>query len=225
MGDREPQDQQEVPVATARRAGAPVAPAPPVSQTAVASLVCALLFCIPLIPSTVAVLLGVMALRTIRASGGRLAGDGQARLGIILGVAGLFIQYVSFSIFVTNYQDSLQTRIVTAVEQTLNAPENAIALHWDADNVALEQKDIAQFAQAAIDRYGALQRVQLTFAVTPGSTRILSVPITYYFARGSRVGGAEFLQQFGFTPILRLRSLEISDPERGDLRIPVATDL
>jgi len=64
----------------------PPIPRPPVtSGLAVASLVCALIICIPFITPVLAVLFGVIALITIARSAGRKKGSGLATAGIVVG--------------------------------------------------------------------------------------------------------------------------------------------
>ena len=67
--------------------------APPNSTMAVVSLVAGILgwVVLPLISSLVAVVTGHMAKNEIRASGGRIAGDGLATAGLILGYSSLVV--------------------------------------------------------------------------------------------------------------------------------------
>jgi hypothetical protein len=61
------------------------------SGKAIASLVFGLLFCIPIIAPITAIVLGILGLREIGRSGGRLKGQGLAITGLIAGVIGLFV--------------------------------------------------------------------------------------------------------------------------------------
>jgi hypothetical protein len=61
------------------------------SGMAIASLVFGLLFCIPFVAPIVAIFLGVLGLRDISRSGGRLKGQGLAIGGLVTGGIGLFV--------------------------------------------------------------------------------------------------------------------------------------
>src|SRR3954447_25965195 len=54
---------------------------------AVASLVCGVLFCIPVITGLLAILFGILGIR--KASSGRAGGKGMAIAGLLLGIVGL----------------------------------------------------------------------------------------------------------------------------------------
>src|SRR5690242_7472396 len=61
------------------------------SGKAIASLICGLLFCIPILPSILAIIFGALGLRDIGRSRGRLSGQGLAISGLVLGSVGLVV--------------------------------------------------------------------------------------------------------------------------------------
>jgi len=61
------------------------------SGKAIASLICSLLFCIPILPSILAIIFGALGLRDIGRSRGRLSGQGLAISGLVMGSVGLVL--------------------------------------------------------------------------------------------------------------------------------------
>jgi hypothetical protein len=61
------------------------------SGKAIASLICSLLICIPILPSILAIIFGALGLRDIGRSRGRLSGQGLAISGLVLGSVGLVL--------------------------------------------------------------------------------------------------------------------------------------
>lgn len=204
-------------------------PSPPTSRLAVAALICSAFLCCPA-ASIVGAILGLRALRSIRASGGTLGGMGMARLAMFIGVGGLLAQYVGMSWFVTTYEEHLEGEIIKAVEASLATPEAAFDTWWrTGDASAVDGPALRRFADEARARYGSLQRVTLTAKPVfgAGTKRTISAPLTFFFEHDHRIGGAvvhiEIIRTSIF-PKIRVRELVISDSERGDLRLSIDAD-
>jgi hypothetical protein len=75
---------------------------PPNSNMALVSLIAGILglSVLPGIASVVAIITGSMAMKEIRASGGRLGGEGMARIGIILGWIAVALVVIGVCCFV-----------------------------------------------------------------------------------------------------------------------------
>ncbi len=85
------------PAATFTPVDPPTVPEPPkTSGLAIASFVCGLVECVGGIPSILALIFGIMAIRRINRSGGRLKGMWMAITGVVLG--GLFIMAIPLQI-------------------------------------------------------------------------------------------------------------------------------
>ena len=91
--------------------GAPYQAAPGTNGMAIASLVCGLLGFVTCVSSIAAIILGHIARKQIRESGGRQQGDGMALAGLILGyiVAVLFVAYIIFAIVIAATTDTSNT--------------------------------------------------------------------------------------------------------------------
>jgi hypothetical protein len=75
----------------------PYGPAGPLDGKAVASLICGVLFFVPLLPIA-AVVLGHLSLSEIRKSGQRLSGHGMAVAGLVLGYGGTLFTLIVIGI-------------------------------------------------------------------------------------------------------------------------------
>ena len=91
--------------------GTPAYQAPSTNGLAIAALVCGLLGFATCVSSIPAVILGHMARRQIRDSGGAQQGDGMALAGLILGyvVLALFIAYIVVIVIVAATSDTNTT--------------------------------------------------------------------------------------------------------------------
>jgi hypothetical protein len=137
----------------------PITKGPPRGNgMAVASLVCGLLFCIPFLPSLLAVVFGIVGITKTRDP--RVSGKGMAIAGLVIGVLGLGVWGVMTPFFL------IGARVAT---QMLKAPEEFVRdLSNGNVNGALAKSaatvDRAQLVAAAeeMKEWGTLQSFRMT---------------------------------------------------------------
>ena len=100
---------------------------PETSGKAIFSLICGILFFIPLPPFfIVAVIFGHLSLSEIRRSAGRLAGRGFAIAGLVLGYLGV-VAMIALIVFVVSYRKSWDRSVAeTAIASNENSTVSAV---------------------------------------------------------------------------------------------------
>jgi hypothetical protein len=115
---------------------------PETSGKAIFSLICGILFFIPLPPFfIVAVIFGHLSLSEIRRSAGRLAGRGFAIAGLVLGYLGV-VAMIALIVFVVSYRKSWDRSVA----------ETAIASNENSTVSALRTLNTAEIAYAQAHR-------------------------------------------------------------------------
>jgi hypothetical protein len=200
------------------------------SRLAVVALVLAVLPCPPvmLIGGT----LGLIALRRIQASHGALGGRRIALAAALTGAALTLIStalYTWFVSAVTNDFQAIMTRHTEeAVRHAAAGQSQLVVQRWSKDAAAsIEPAEIEAFGGEAAQRYGALERFDVT-SMYPRKSRTwlgggFDIAGIFRFENAERTGAASFEYQPGFgspTPLFRILSLRIDDAEQGDLQLP-----
>ena len=182
-----------------------------------------------------AVLLGMMALDRIRASGGALRGRGLAWTGIISGIATVALS-VAWISFVSNLWDAWVAQLDRGVRTTFQTTEAsggqaALALWGPSPGAIVSAQDIVAFASDARARYGEFDSLQLVSRdVVPSLTgdHMVTFVVNFEFAKGRRSGvvNARLTQPAttsgGWAPALEIASILINEPEaeRGMIVFP-----
>ena len=215
--------------------GAPRPPRPPrslrsprLSALAVTGLVLAV---IPLCPpaNLLAVVLGMLALRRIAASSGRLRGAGLARAAIFAGSVLTILSLILLTRFANRQQQLIDLAMVDVVESTIRG-----AMDDRADSVRLSwvgprekrpsEEEILAFGRTLEERYGAFERCDIVSSVMTGSflaPRMEAAGILYF--SGGQLHGSikvDFLiKPFQTDPTFSMRALRIEDPQAGDIEL------
>ena len=197
---------------------------PQVSQTAIYAAVSSLILCCPL-TSMAGVVLGVFAIRSIRASNGRLTGTRYAVIGIVLGMIGPLLQLAALQHLVVNIQDQQQREVISVVEQLFLEPAARPQVLANSDDPAT--LDVATaFVDEALARYGPLRGVSIIGRLRPEDSSlqqaVLVGPIMLRFEARDRLGAVRVsvrAQPGSVMPVHRLLTLSIEDRELGDLHL------
>lgn len=194
---------------------------PRTSGLAVASLVSSLVFCCPAV-TVMGPILGIAHLAT--ASGKPwLRGRGLAIAGILIG--GLFTAISALIIWGAVSLFSAAMRMPGEAIARIERLDDAGARElFAAGSIPAGTEAMEEFARELDRRYGAFISASIDEAAPPPSDPgggAFTLPMRFAFERGSLAGTCVVGPgDSGFE--LRLRSIEIHDPELGDLRFPPA---
>ena len=198
------------------------------SALAVTGLVLAV---IPLCPpaNLLAVVLGMLALRRIMASSGRLRGAGLARAAIFAGAALTILSLILITRFANRQQQLIDLAMVDVAESTIRG-----AMDGRADSVRSSwvgpretrpsEAEILAFGRTLQERYGSFERCMVVSSVMTGSflaPRMEAAGI-FYFSQGQRHGSVEvdfLIHRFQTDPTFSMRALRIEDPQAGDIEL------
>jgi len=211
-----------------RQAGAPreARPAPARwSGLAIAAALCAAVPCGPF-TALAAVILSILAQRSIRRAAGRLRGATLARVAVLFAFASFLAQISAVSWVGASINEHVRARTVEAVEHTFASPRAAATSRWAlAPRRDGRASDIAALVEQAMQRYGALKSVTVEGVPTPGATAFLqNCRLTMHFDHATRLGGATVLiapNGLTFAFDVRLHQLAIEDLELGTLAVSV----
>jgi hypothetical protein len=206
----------------------------PLSILAVIALVVAV---VPLCPFTglLGAFLGILALRRIRFSGGRLGGHRVALTAVIVGCAATFGWSMMLHYVIEAEQRAMQELMAERVALVINAvdePSAAAAAEAWAEGAANRPsaESLRAFADAVRERYGPMDRFEIVSQANVGafSRPQPEVAGVFHFQQQSRLGSARFTVSMTLGILggkLYLNHLTIEDPELGDLTLgePSAT--
>ena len=215
-----------------RSPGSPRPPEPPrsprISALAVTGLVLAV---IPLCPpaNLLAVVLGMLALRRIMASSGRLRGVGLARAAIFAGSVLTILSLILITRFATRQQQLINLAMVDVMQSTIRGAmadrPDLVRSSWVGPRETRpSEAEILAFGRTLQERYGTFERGVIVSSVMTGSffaPRMEAAGI-FYFSGGQRHGSIEvdfLIQPFRTDPTFSMRALRIEDPQAGDLEI------
>lgn len=192
---------------------------PRTSGLAVASLVSSLIFCCPLV-SVMGPILGV-AYFVAAAGKPWLRGKGLAIAGIVLGTlvtaATALGLWAMVQLFVRAME--LPGEAIAKIEQ---GDEAGVRELFMPGSIPSGSREIEAFAAELDARYGAFVSATVDQMAPPpvgGPEQAIVVPMLLTFERGTVSAICELApSQTGFE--LQLRSIEIVDPELGNLRLP-----
>jgi hypothetical protein len=202
-----------------------------VSWLAITALVLAVIPCCPFV-SLLGGMLGMVAVRHIGLSGGRLSGRKVAIAAATIGVGVTFVSSVVFNSLQQYADRTTRATIITQVEATVRDAADGrtgTALgRWQTDlgaSRALTEDSIERFGRFTRDRYGELQRFTITSMVTSHNIFSPQIEVAGIFVFESRelTGSATFQLESGssaFWPNFWLRKLVIDDPRLGALQLP-----
>ncbi len=198
------------------------------SALAVAGLVLAV---IPLCPpaNLLAVVLGMLALRRITASSGRLRGAGLARAAIFAGSVLTILSLILITRFANRQQQLIDLAMVNVVENTLRGAmgdrADSVRLSWVGPrDKSPGEEEILAFGRTLEERYGSFDRCDIVSSVMTGTflaPRMEAAGI-FYFSGGQLHGSVEvdfLIQPFRTDPTFSMRAMRIEDPQAGDIEL------
>jgi hypothetical protein len=192
-----------------------------------------------------AVLLGMLALERIRASGGTLRGRGWAWTGIGSGAATVALS-VAWISAVSHLWDAWLLQLDRGVRTTFAATDaasgqTALSLWGPSPGFVVSAGDVIAYASDIRARYGEFESVSLISRdLSPSLTgdHMLSFVVNFDFASGRRSGvvnarlsqaplateDAQFSSMASWAPSLEIASILINEPEaeRGMIVFPKA---
>lgn len=202
-------------------------PAPPkVSALAIASLVCSLFICCPIV-TLVGPFLGLSAIISISAHPMERRGKGIALAGIIIGIittaawgGGIYFA----GLLTRGMLDFADHDVATALDDGFAGDFNKFRLVLTSDS-AQQATDgtIQTFLDELTARYGAFSDVNISDSLEGFETENnrVTMPVELEFAGGKTVSGRmEFILESVSADGWRLHSITIPDRDRGDLRFP-----
>lgn len=177
----------------------------------------------------IAVLLGLIALDRIKASGGMLRGRATAIAGICLGGTGM-LATLATQWTLASFQSSMRDQLDVGVRSTFAAVDDAggsAALdHWAAPaGSVIRGSDLRAFAIDARERFGTFESYSVTSEVpAPSLTGVhrITLAVNFEFSNGSMpgvIGTRVTTSTRSWKPTMLLESLEITDHGRGGLAV------
>lgn len=147
----------------------PIPALPSTSGLAIASLVCALIFCFPFLAPALAILLGIIALVSISRSAGRKKGAGLATAGIVVGSLVLLAHVGVVVMFVGVVRPVLNSFVGNFETFTLNVEGGHIGearnlLTADAQKKA-DRQSLRELAALLQKDYGAFKSVSFDLSM------------------------------------------------------------
>lgn len=197
---------------------------PGLSALAVGALVVALVPCCP--PTALlGAFLGMLALRRIQRSGGRLRGVRIAATAMIVGVVGSVVWLLAFQKFAVSYQQAQEDAMAQQVGAIVAAAQagrvDEVRDAWFSADTAPTEAEILGFGEEVTARFGAVDRFSVLSTAQSGSfmAPIVEVAGLYRTGESSPLGSARLRLAFRgvFTQAFRVTQLTIEDAERGDL--------
>jgi hypothetical protein len=202
-----------------------------VPRLAIAALVVALIPCCPL-TGFLGALLGVISLRRIRRSGGRIGGTRVALAAVVAGAASAFIWTTLIDNFVrtqeTTQRDAAAGQIATLISAAQDDRLDEARGAWpDAADGAPTEEELAAFGRATLQRYGPFSRFAISSTTNSGTlfSPGLEVAGVFHFQHRSPLGSALFTVQprpNRFSYEITLTRLIIEDQSLGDLELGVS---
>ncbi len=198
------------------------------SILAVAGLVMAIIPCCP--PANLlAVGLGLLALRRIGASSGRLRGVGLARAAIFAGSILTILSLVLLTRFANRQQQLMDQAMVNVVESTIQGSmidrADSVRLSWVGPRESRpSEEEILAFGQTLQERYGTFKRCAIVSSLMTGSFLAprMEAAVIFHFADGQRHGSIEvdfLVRSFQIDPAFSMRAVLIEDPQAGDIEL------
>lgn len=203
-------------------------PQPATSSWAVASLLCSIAVCCPLMP-LVGALLGIRALVEINAHPTAIRGRAMARAGIAIGVIAALLWIGFFAWWHFNARIPMRQGPVNELQAGMSGNVAAFKAGFSGAGATAPDEQARVFLHELESRYGRLLGSQIsassaTQAPLSGPAEI-PIAYTFTFARKNVEAEAVFLT-FAPTrllpqPRMKWLRIRIIDPERGDLVYPV----
>jgi hypothetical protein len=192
---------------------------PRTSGLAVASLVSSLVFCCPL----VTVFGPILGIAYFAAAAGKpwLRGRGLAIAGIVVGTLATAVAALGLWAMVSMFFRAMELpgEAIAKIEQ---GDEAGVRELFMPGSIPSGSREIEAFAAELDARYGAFVSATVDQMAPPpvgGPEQAIVVPMLLTFERGTVSAICELApSQTGFE--LQLRSIEIVDPELGNLRLP-----
>ena len=207
---------------------------PPISTMAVIAVILAF---IPLCPpvNALGAVLGLISLRRIRESAGRLGGRRVALVATIAGIVLSILWIVLSQWFATLNEKQLQKDMGLAIDSFLHAAEEGkpgeAMTRWSVQDAKVSEDEITAFGAALEKRLGAFESVDIVLfeQATGGSLIDLNAncsTIIYRFKDGERNGSARFALKFNSHPehwwamLPLLEEIRIKTGEGEELVLP-----
>jgi hypothetical protein len=199
---------------------------PRMSGLAIAALVCALIFCIPILPP-IGVILGLIALVTMVGKS-HLRGRGMAIAAIVLGLA-FSIGWGIFAWFSINIGSKVVTLMRDTPSQAMQAglagDVKLFQSNFHGAGATLPEADAQAFLDEVKSRFGTLNALEFDEKTPvrpqPGQPTV-DAPYTAKFSSGDVKANVELVIMDAKTGtfIYKIGSIEFVDPQRGNLRFP-----
>lgn len=194
------------------------------SGLAITSLVCSLIFCIPLLTPILGILFGIAGVLSIQRNPMR-KGMGLAVAGLIIGlIVGLGqvgIGYGAYHVF-AKFRDAP----IPAMQAGFSGDLAGFRSYFGSAGVAASDAEAQAFVDELRNRYGEFQRTELDFMAyqgmqptQPGQT-VFTMPWVLVFDGGRTTVELTFDAQQQQGDEMTFRSIRVIDAARGDLVFP-----
>jgi len=201
----------------------PPAPRAPLSILAIAAAVMALVPCCPF-TGLAGALLGLVALRRVRLSGGALRGRRLALAAVLGGSASAMIWSIAWQRWASAVETGQREQAQSIVHDLLAGDAAAVPWTLSPSRRAPEREVVEAFRAEFARRYGALTRLDIV-AGTPGGHVLaprFEIAGVLRAERGSPLASAlwEVATDVALLkPQLRLMEITVEDPDQGDLTL------
>lgn len=198
---------------------------PRLSGLAIAALVCALLFCVPVLP-LIGVVLGLIALVTMVGKS-HLRGRGMAIAAIVLGLAISIAQGIGVWFFVgvgTKVMALMRDTPIQTMRAGLAGDIAGFKANFDGTGASASDAEAQAFLNEVSQRFGTLTSMELDPAAPPRQQGQAMMEGTYIakFSNGDVRANVELVIMDPKTGsfIYKLGAIEFVDAQRGNLRFP-----
>jgi hypothetical protein len=194
------------------------------SGLAITSLVCSLIFCVPLVTPILGIIFGIAGILSVQGNP-RRKGMGLAvaglLIGLIVGFGQLAIGYAGYKGFVA-FRDAP----VEAMQAGFSGDLAGFKTHFGSAGQAVTDAEAQAFIDELRNRYGEFQRSDLDFMafqgmqpIQPGQT-VFTLPWVLVFDNGRVVVKMTFDERDQRDDQIIFSAIQVVDEARGDLFFP-----
>jgi len=195
------------------------------SGLAITSLVCSLIFCVPLVTPILGVIFGIAGILSVQGNP-RRKGMGLAvaglLIGLIVGFGQIALGYAAYKGF-TVFRDAP----VQAMQAGFSGDLNGFKTCFGSAGQAATDAEVQAFIDELRSRYGEFQRSDLDFMafqgmqpIQPGQT-VFTLPWVLVFDSGRVVVQLTFDERDQRDDQIIFSAIQVIDATRGDLFFPV----